>query len=239
MRRTHQQRARTPPLTLAATYFVGSAGHGASSGVSGKELATPLFSMPTAPKSSTLPRSRVSVMVWRHSVTSHPAHPGRVDDRCGSKHPPLVQPAHQLLSNAVWVASTPNALALGCTVSGVCRCLGLAESVESHACASGLSQPSDTFGQLCRTKCDLSVWCDRHVGVREHRAAAHSPTKSQNVTARGGHGGRRWKGGPLSHARGLSLFGLAHPPGFLQLPCLFFLSFPPLPAAWPSPPFLP
>ena len=65
------------------------------------------------------------------------------------KHPPLVQPAHQLLSNPVWVASTPNALALGCTLSGVWM-PGFGRIQESHACASGLSQPSDTIRQNCR-----------------------------------------------------------------------------------------
>ena len=67
----------------------------------------------------------------------------------GSKQPPLVQPAHQLLSNPDGVASTPNALALGNTLSGVWM-PGFGRIQESHACASGLSQPSDTIRQNCR-----------------------------------------------------------------------------------------
>ena len=100
------------------------------------------------PQHSTLPRSCVDVMVHSHSVTSHPAQPSWVG-RSGSKHPPLVQPAHQLLSNSVWVASTPNAVALGCTVSGVCM-PGSGRIRGITCCASGLSQPSDTIRQNCR-----------------------------------------------------------------------------------------
>ena len=74
--------------------------------------------LPTAPTSSMLPRSRVYMIVDSDSVISHLAHPGWVDD-WWVKQPPFVQPVHQLLSNPVWVASTPNALALGCTLSGV------------------------------------------------------------------------------------------------------------------------
>ena len=103
---------------MAAAYFVGVQGKGEQVESEGREHETPLFSLPSAPKSSTLPRSRVYMIVHSHSVTSHPAHNGWVDD-WWVKHPPLVQPAHQLLSNPVGVANTPNALALGCTLSGV------------------------------------------------------------------------------------------------------------------------
>ena len=78
---TKRQNAAAPGGSeLGRGHHRGCAGQGGASGVSGREQETPLFSMPSAPTSSTLPRSRVDVIVHSHSVTSHPAHPGWVDD---------------------------------------------------------------------------------------------------------------------------------------------------------------
>ena len=200
--------------------FVGVQGKGEQVESAVREQETPLFSwVPSAPTSSTLPRSRVYVIVHSHSVTSHPTHPGWVDDW--------------------WVqASTSRA---ACTAAGaeprggrqhteytrarvhfVWRrdAWGLAESVESPACASGLSQPSDTIRKDCRANCGPPGSFDRRDRVREHRAAAHSGQDlarlgigTHTLMARqwaGGHrssppslirGGRTWSGTPPGMAR--------------------------------------
>ena len=87
-----------------------------------------------------------------------------------------VQLAHQLLSNPDRVASTPNyPLHLVCTVCGAWLPV-FGRYFQAITCLrlGPVSAPRTPFGQIYRAVCDLSGSCDSRVGVREHRAAAHS-----------------------------------------------------------------